>query len=377
MIYLDNAATTASTIVYQNFYNPSSPHALGIKADRALRDARNCIENIFEKSHTHGLSSFLSQRTASAQHAGNVIFTSGGTEANNMAILGYSLAKHNAYLSCAGFEHPSILAPMQFAHDRNWATKTNTDIPMQGNVLVSISHVNHETGDIADLDNIAAKIKKDNPDAIIHVDGVQGFCKLALTMQNIDMYTFSGHKIHGVAGVGGIWVRKGCNIVPLQHGGGQESGWRSGTENVSGIVQMAQAAQYLHKDMDTNYTCVAKLKEIMRSLAVDLPDTRVNAISEHTSPYILNMSFLGVKGEVLVHALSEKGVFVSMGAACRSRKRARPALELMGFSTEIAESAIRFSFSHYNTIDEVEQARDIVLELVHRFRRINGLASIK
>jgi len=363
MIYFDNAATTPPISSPEIFYNPSSPHALGIKAERALRDARKTI------------TAALGLTANPLPSPDEITFTSGGTESNNLAILGYTLAnmRHSVNLISAPHEHPSILAPIRFAQERGWATgetdlKANCEV--SGANLICISHVNHETGDINDIGTIAKEIKKNNPSAIIHVDGAQGFCKEPISLHDIDMYSFSGHKCHGPTGTGGLWVRKGLRLTPFMHGGGQENHLRAGTENVAAIAQMAEAAKTMSQQLQTNHTHVAKLKTIMLGLQNTLPDVHVNALCESVSPYILNMSFTGIKGEILVHALSEKGIYVSMGAACNSRKRAPSALEVMGFSPEIAKSAIRFSFSPLNHVSEAEQAHDIVAETVKRLRHV-------
>ena len=360
MIYFDNAATTQPVIAAPKiFYNPSSPHGLGITAERVLREARKTIS------------------TALNCAAEEIIFTSGGTESNNIAILGFALVhmKTKAELYAVPHEHPSILAPMQSAAERGWANiNTNYNNLLtcthQGRTLVSISHVNHETGDINDINSIATTIKKNNPQAIIHIDGMQGFCKESANLNNIDIYTFSGHKCHGPAGIGGLWVKKGVRLVPLMYGGGQESGHRPGTENVTGIVQMAEAVKQLQSQLTINHQRVTQVKNIIANLTNKLPETYINAITTNTSPYILNMSFVGIKGEVLVHSLSGKGVHVSMGAACHSKKRTKPALEIMGFPPAIAESAIRFSFSPFNTEEEAASARNIIAEEVTRLRKI-------
>jgi len=367
MIYFDNASTTTSTTSPHSFYNPSSPHSLGIKAERALRDARAELISFFN-------SAALSSSSALSSAPGDVIFTSGGTESNNLAILGYALTniRRGSTLISAYYEHPSLLSPIEFACERQWSKKASSNSIPPGNVLLSISHVNHETGDINDINNIAHEAKKINPGAIILVDGVQGFCKEELCLDLIDMYSFSGHKMHGPFGVGGLWIRKGVNLTPLQHGGGQENALRSGTENVSGIIQMVEAFEILNSQFDKNYALVANIKKILLGLRDVLQDITINSLNANTSPYILNMSFLGVKGETLVHALSEKGLYASMGAACRNRKRTKSGLELMGFSPEIAESAIRLSFSPYNTVEEAEQARDIIISEVQRFRKLKG-----
>lgn len=368
MIYFDNAATTQPTITPQIYHNPSSPHALGIKSERALRDARVKIASALCASGN--LPSALTHASLPAHIPvpEEIIFTSGGTESNNLAILGYALAnkKNGISLTSATYEHPSILAPVRFAQEYGWATQC-----VQNKAhLFSVSHVNHETGDINDIAAISAEIKKNNPSSVIHVDGAQGFGKENICLHLIDMYSFSGHKCHGPTGTGGLWIKKGIRLTPLLHGGGQENNRRSGTENVSAIVQMAEAAKLLSQNKQANHVHVAKLKSILESLQDALPDVCVNSLSRTVSPYILNLSFLGVKGEILVHALSEKGLLVSMGAACNSRKRAKSALEIMGFDIEIAQSAVRFSFSPYNTIAEAGQAHDIVIDTVKRLRNV-------
>jgi len=369
MIYFDNASTTTPIGSPKLFYNPSSPHTLGIKAERALREAREKIASTLND---------LNNRTNNMSHkkvtSDEIIFTSGGTESNNLAILGYVLAniRKGINLIFAAYEHPSITGPAQFAYEQKWANSTSFERIPPGNALISVSQINHETGDINNISEIAAGIKDKNPDVLIHVDGAQGFCKEKINLSEIDIYTFSGHKIHGPLGVGGLWVRKGINLSPLTYGGGQELGMRAGTENAPGIIQMTEAMEILASRIDISHSHVTAIKQALLNLRDILPDVEVNSLSENTSPYILNLSFLGVKGEVLVHALSEKGVFVSMGAACRSRKKPHGALELMGFSSERAQSAIRFSFSPFNTLEEAEQAKGIVIGEVKRFRKMKG-----
>ncbi|MCL2572309.1 MAG: aminotransferase class V-fold PLP-dependent enzyme [Defluviitaleaceae bacterium] len=366
LIYFDNAATTKPISSSRDFYNPSSPHGLGLSAQRTLREARNKV--------LAGIHKTLDYSGQNNIPEGDIIFTSGGTEANTLAIVGYSLAhsRQSLRIVTANYEHPSILSSVQFSCERGWAISVPLDnLPTDGAVLLSISQVGHETGDINDIRKIAQEIKDKNPSVVIHVDGAQGFCKELISLDGVDMYSFSGHKVHGPYGVGGLWVRKGVRLVPLQPGGGQEGGLRGGTENVSGIVQMAEAVENLAPALDDNRLHVAKIKSIVMGIIDDLPDVLVNSLGD-TSPYLLNMSFLGVKGEVLVHALSAKGLYVSMGAACRSRSKAKSDLELMGFERQVAESAIRFSFSPYNTIPEAEIARGLITDEVNRFRKMRG-----
>jgi len=368
MIYFDNAATTSPINSLKAFYNPSSPHALGIKAERALRDARKIIASALCSANKPPSLQTITANTHYIPTPEEIIFTSGGTESNNLAIIGYVLANQKSGVSLVSspYEHPSLLAPIRFALERDWAVNE----PVYANNLVSFSHVNHETGDINDINSISSEIKKNNPHAVILVDGAQGFCKEDIDLHNIDMYSFSGHKCHGPSGTGGLWVKKGIRITPLQHGGGQEGNMRSGTENVPAIVQMAEAAESLSQRLAYNRNHVAKIKALMLSLQSNLTDVYVNTLSDNVSPYILNMSFMGVKGEILVHALSEKGIYVSMGAACNSRKLKQSALSLMGFKQEIAQSAIRFSFSPFNTFEEAEKACEITYDTVKQLRNV-------
>ena len=355
-IYYDNASTTP-TLPFSNaefFGNPSSPHGLGISAERKLTEARQ------------DLASILGCRP------GEIIFTSGGTESNNLALLGLALAnrrQNHTYLA-QPWEHPSILGPLNHIASQglgNVILAPHREWNAAGPCVAAISHVNHETGDINDVQSIARQLKKSNSQAIVIVDGVQGFCKHAIDLRGIDMYSFSAHKCHGPAGAGGLVLRSGLRISPLMYGGGQENKLRPGTENVAGVLHMAEVAKLLY-----NRECeVARVKATIAELASELPDVFVNS-QDGASPYILNMSFTGVKGEPLVHLLSEKGLYASMGAACQSRKNTKTALEVMGFSKERAQSAVRFSFSHLNTVEEAVAAKEIIRDCVCTMRKFLG-----
>lgn len=360
-IYFDNAATTTplffANVEEQAFLfgsNPSSPHALGIRAERELASAREGFAKIF------------------GCRASEIVFTSGGTEANNLAILGFSLAnkRRGASISANTWAHPSVLEPIKFAEEQGFAENRIAG-SLSGPHLACISHVSHETGDVCNLTETAARLKKENPETLVFVDGAQGFCKETLDLSGIDMYSFSGHKIHGASGFGGLFVRSGVRLVPLIHGGGQEGGIRSGTEDLRGAIQTAQSANLLAATAEENRAHVSAIKSSLLELTRDLPDVFENVLSSSdASPYILNLSFAGIKGETLVHVLSENGIYVSMGAACRSRKKTKSALEAMGFEKSRAESAVRFSFSHLNTLGEAEIVKKIVAEKVSELRRI-------
>jgi len=368
-IYFDNAATTPPMnheglnnegSHYESSYefgNPSSPHRLGISAERAMNSARAEFSEILDCEQSE------------------LIFTSSGTESNNLAILGFALAnkRSNLRIFTEPWEHPSIIEPIRFAEELGIAEGLVAPLEKRpGNLpgLVVISHVSHETGDINDVSRIAAALKQENKQTFVFVDGAQGFCKENVDLSNVDMYSFSGHKIHGASGFGGLFSR--VRLVPFMRGGSQENGMRAGTENVSALLQTAHAAKILHAGQDEARARVSAVKAVLLSIKDELPDCLENAMSENVSPYILNMSFLGIKGETLVHLLSEKGIYASMGAACRSRKKQKSLLEMMGYNHERAQSAVRFSFSHLNTVQEASMAKEIIVKHVTQLRKILG-----
>lgn len=423
MIYLDNAATTQTLPFAEEntfFANPSSPHTPGIVAERALNRARAQLAEILHCAPRE------------------LTFTSGGTESNNLAILGFVYAYAKQHRDAARpvivaepWAHPSVLAPIRHAEQAGLATakiapisdwqSTTSDlqtkitgqqstifnrqfnIPDQQSItsnhqfneinlqsemynqqsgalpltLVCLSHINHETGDAPDIPALAASLKRANPNTIIFTDGAQGFCKTSnptatATYTASDIYTFSGHKCHAPTGIGGIAVRNGIKLAPLTFGGAQENNLRPGTENTAAAIHLAQAAQFLHTNQEKFHAHVTQLRDTLASLP-EIPATTVNALLPNPSPYILNLSFPGARGEVLVHMLSERGIYISMGAACKSRnKREKSSLVLMGFPRETAESALRLSFSHLNTLEEIIKTKHELTECVAQLRRVSG-----
>ncbi|MCL2216425.1 MAG: aminotransferase class V-fold PLP-dependent enzyme [Defluviitaleaceae bacterium] len=366
MIYFDNAATTFS----HDFVNPSSPHGLGFHAERALSNARGVFADILNCRKEQ------------------IIFTSGGTESNNLALIGFALAYRRQSLGIFAepWEHPSVLEPIRFVKEQGYASAYISPFSetLPGPLLsfpealskkheiqlISISHVCHETGCINDVVALAKSIKRGNPAAVVHVDGTQGFCKEPIDLTDIDMYSFSAHKCHGPSGVGGLVAK--VRILPLMYGGGQENGLRPGTENVAGISAFADTAKALHHSIDANRRDAAEIKNVLKSIINELPDVFVNERGNAVSPYILNMSFLGINGETLIHLLSDNGLCASMGAACNSRKKAKPPLELMGFDHARALSAVRFSFSFLNTLEEAKAAKGIIINCVKQLRKMVG-----
>ena len=360
-IYFDNASTALPLLSCSEgcFGNPSTTHALGVKAYAALNHAKSEIAQILSCKKDE------------------IIFTSGGTESNNLAIIGYGIAnkKKNVKFFALPWAHPSVTQAMKHINDIGIGTHEKLDLQnfknqaAKGINFISITQICHETGDKNEVEKISDALKKLNPKNIIHIDGVQGFCKERLSLKNIDLYSFSGHKIHATCGIGGLFIQKGVRLSPLLYGGEQENGLRAGTQNIQGAVGLAFAAKKLYESMDSNLKKVAEVKAEMLKLVDELERVYVNSNGD-SSPYILNMSFVGVKGEVLVNMLSEKSIYFSTGAACRVSNKEALALELMGYEKERADSAIRFSFSHFNTINEASLARKAVIECVSMLRKI-------
>ena len=363
-IYFDNAATTQPLPCpyLDNFYaNPSSPHLLGIEAERELANARGVIANILNCNPAE------------------VTFTSGGTEANNLALLGYATANRhkNVTFIASPWEHPSVLEPLKFIQEQGLGTAVIMPVenyipPDNSSVFVAISHINHETGDINDIAGIAKRLKAISSNVVVLVDGVQGFCKEKPDLKDIDMLSLSAHKCHGPTGVGALMARKYVRMRPLLYGGGQENKLRPGTENLAGITHFAKVAAELYKHQAAYHIHVTAVKAKLAELATDLPGVQINA-NKNTSPYILNLSFAGLKGETLVHILSKRGIHASMGAACQSRKKVTTTLEHMGFSADRASSAVRFSFSHLNTVEEAIAAKATIIECVNQMRKVLGV----
>ena len=359
-IYFDNASTALPIESQSNcsYGNPSTTHVLGVKAYNALEQARKDLAQILGCDKDE------------------VVLTSGGTESNNLAIIGYAIAHKRKGVRYAAlpWAHPSVTLAMKHAVGQGLATEASELVCAEAEIsfaeganFTSIPQVCHETGNKYDVEKISFCLKKSSQKNIVHVDGAQGFCKEKLNLKNIDLYSFSGHKIHAPAGTGGLMVKKGVRLSALFFGGGQEAGLRAGTQNVQGAASLALAAKKLHKNMDENSAAVLVVKSELLKLTEDLSDVHINA-AQKSSPYILNMSFIGAKGEVLANMLSEKGIYVSTGAACKVGKSEIPALKLMGFGKEIADSAVRFSFSPHNTVEEARLAREAVIECVAKLR---------
>lgn len=374
MIYLDNSATTrvcpeaaaaAQKYMTETFYNPSGAYTAAVGAEREMNAARRRIAG------------------AMGVPEDEVYFTSGGTEGNNMAVFG-ALGRRNGRgrVLIGGAEHPSVFDTAEELRrmgyevavvpvDQTGAVDLDglRSVLTPDTVFVSVMHVNNETGAVNDMAAVGSVVKSIAPNAVFHADGVQGFMKAPQRIA-ADIYTVSGHKLHAPKGIGAIYVSRRIRFAGGQIGGGQEHGLRSGTENVPGIMAFDAAVasytagqrQYLDHMMECKLRLAGKLSAIDGAV--------INGPApEKGAPHILNMSFVGVRGEVMLHALAEQGIMVSTGSACSSKKKGSRVLRQMGISAERQESAVRFSLCRDNTLDEMDAAAEAVEAIAARLRR--------
>lgn len=361
MIYFDHAATTppyedvaktVAEVMARHYGNPSSLHRLGEESAKLLDKAREV------------------SAAALGVRPREIVFTGGATESNNMAIKGAALqfAGRGKHLITAATEHPSVLESVKQMASWGWEA---TLLPVDGDgcvtadqvraalrpdtVLVSVMHVNNETGTVQPVEEIGRMLKAAAPRVLFHVDGVQGFGKLPLSMADsrIDLYSLSAHKLRGPKGVGLLYVREGVQLAPLLAGGGQEGGYRSGTENIPYIVAFSKAMRLAAEGREARTTKLYRLRERLTRGLAELPELTVNSPAQG-APHIVHFSYPGMKAEALLHMLEEEGFFVSTRSACSS-KRSEPSRVLlaMGKSKEVASSGIRISLG-----DEHEE-RDI------------------
>lgn len=375
-IYFDNAATTPPTeeviesvvIGMKEYYgNPSSLHKLGLNAERMLLSSREELAKTINAT------------------SDEIFFTSGGSEGNNFVLKGIGKPGNN--IITTKFEHPSVLNALNDLIEQGitvheLSLNENGEISLEelkkfidkNTVLVSIMHVNNEIGTIQPIEEIGKIIKENSTRAKFHVDAVQSYGKIAIDVKkaNIDYLTVSSHKFHGPKGVGFSYIRKGLRLKPLISGGGQESGFRSGTENLPGVMGMVVASKMSHASIKESYKKVWDIKEHFIEKLKGIENIKINSPQkENISPYILNVSFTGIRGEVLLHALEENGIFVSTGSACSSRGgKESHVLKALGLDYKDIDGAIRFSFSRFNTIEEVDLSNEALKKSLLFLRRV-------
>lgn len=376
-IYLDNAATTRvhpqvaekmKDALVNNYGNPSSLHRLGIRAEQAIKEVRELIAKN------------LNCQTQ------EIYFTSGGTEGNNLIIQGVveNKKRNRMRIITSAIEHPSVLDVFTF-YENHQIEVIVLGVDTQGHIrldeleaamnkdtiLVSIMGVNNELGTIQDLKAIGKIVKAVNPKCVFHADFVQGFMKIPIDVQAslLDAVTLSGHKIFGPKGVGAIYIKKGTDIKPLLRGGGQENNMRSGTENVPGIVGFGEAIRLRKDSFSDEFEAIRSLRTaFINELETKIDDIKING-DPNGSPYVLNVSFNRVRGEVLLHSLEAKGIFVSTGSACSSHKKEKQyVLKAIGLAEEYKEGTIRISFSKDITEDDVKIAVVAIAQAVNSLR---------
>ena len=378
-VYLDNSATTRvfpevaaemTQIMCQQYGNPSSLHLKGMEAEQILRRSKETLAKILKVNEKE------------------ILFTSGGTESDNLALRGVAQAKQRQgrHLITTQVEHPAILQTMHFLEEQGFQV---TYLPVDAygrihledlqrsmrmdTILVSIMHTNNEVGAQQPIAEAGALIKRMNPNTLFHVDAVQGFGKAKIypKKMNIDLMSVSGHKIHGPKGIGFLYVNEQVRLRPILFGGGQQNNLRSGTENIPGIAGMAMAAKRLYDNYDEDLRNLEECKAFFINGVSQIEGTRVNALlpglphGEETAPHIVSVSFRGVRSEVLLHALEEKGIFVSAGSACSARKPQPSAtLKAMGIPQDLLGSTIRFSFSVFTSREDLEYTLSVLNEIV-------------
>ena len=381
MIYLDNCATTkvrqeVLEKIYESFNddfgNPSSLHRLGLKSEKKLKESREIIADYLKVDSKE------------------IFFTSGGTESNNIAIqsiINPNLRKGN-HIITTKIEHPSVLNVMK-SYEEKGLRVTYIDVDQWGildmeqlensisedTILVSIIHVNNEIGTIQDIKRIKEIIKEKKSRALLHLDGVQSFGKIDFNLKTlgVDSFSFSGHKVHGPKGIGGLYIRKGMNLNPIVFGGNQEQGLRSGTENVQGIIGLGAAVRIIATSHKKDLEYVSDLRKYMVSrLNEEIDHIKINTpLDSNSSPYILNVSFLHTRGEVLLHYLEEKEIYVSTGSACSSKGTDKShVLQAIGLLDKEIEGAIRMCFSYETTKEDIDYVVKSTKDAVEDIRKI-------
>ena len=376
-VYFDNSATTkpykevveaVANGMTEYYGNPSSLHKMGIKSEKRLNEAREYLASTINATKDE------------------VYFTSGGSEGNNLILKGVLKPGHHFITTV--FEHHSIINTCKYLED-NGVKITYLEIDQNGRVsledleeaickdttLISIMHVNNEIGSIQDLESIGKLIKERSSRAKFHVDGVQAYGKLPIDVKkmNIDFLTVAGHKIHGPKGAGFVYMKKGVVLNSLISGGSQEKGVRAGTENLPAIIGLQEAAKITISNINDNYKKVTEVKEYMINRLNEIDDIRINSSMDGYSPYILNVSFRGVRAEVLLHLLEDAGIYVATGSACTSKTSAAHGsyvIKALGLNNKEIESAIRFSFSAENTKEEVDYTIDTLKKSLMFLRRV-------
>ncbi|GAB6104006.1 cysteine desulfurase family protein [Blautia glucerasea] len=378
-VYFDNSATTrcydsVKDIVIrtmtEDFGNPSAMHLKGVEAEKYVKDSAARLARILKVQEKE------------------ILFTSGGTESDNLALIGAAMANKRSgnHIITTAVEHPAVSQPALFLQEQGFEV-TYLPVDSRGvvkldaleavlrpdTILVSVMYVNNEVGAVMPVEEIGRRIREKSPKALFHVDAIQAFGKYRIypKKMGIDLLSVSSHKIHGPKGVGFLYINEKAKIQPQILGGGQQSGMRSGTDNVPGIAGLGVAAEEIYRNLDANVEKMYCLKEHIAKGLTKIPDIRINGMElREGAPQILSISVMGVRSEVLLHSLEERGIFISAGSACSSHKR-KPSstLAAMGMPKDQIESTVRLSFSEENTVEEADYFLQVMEEMVPMLRR--------
>lgn len=378
-VYLDNSATTRcyestaqlmTKIMCEDYANPSSMHRKGVEAENYIKWAKEVIAKNLKVQEKE------------------IIFTSGGTESDNMALIGaaYANKRSGNHIITTAIEHPAVLETCAYLREQGFLI---TLLPVDGNgvirlcdleramtpgtILVSIMHTNNEIGSLQPIGQAGELIKRMNPRTLFHVDAVQGYGKFRIYPKklNADMLSVSAHKLHGPKGVGFLYVNEKVRLRPIIFGGGQQKGMRSGTQNVPAIAGMAQAVDETYDNLEEKVERLYAIKERFIAGVSEICGTRINGLTgKDSAPHVVSVSIEGVRSEVMLHALEDKGIYVSAGSACASnRPHVSAVLQAIGLKRQYLDSTIRFSFSFLTTEEEIDYTVECLKEIIPTLRR--------
>lgn len=377
--YFDNSATTRvhpevvnlmTTIMLEDYGNPSSMHIMGLNAEKYVRQARQVIARTLK----------VDDRT--------ILFTSGGTESDNMALIGAASANKRAgkHIITTKIEHPAILETCKHLEEQGYEI---TYLPVDKNgvididylkesiredtIIVSIMHTNNEIGSVMPIEAAGKIIKEKNPNTLFHVDAVQGYGKAMIypKKMNIDLLSVSGHKIHGPKGIGFLYIGEKVKIHSIIFGGGQQKALRSGTENVPAIAGLAKACELVYKDFENDMNHLYDLKDRLANGLLEIDDVKINGLpGRESSPHIVSLSVGGIRSEVLLHALEDKGIYISAGSACASNKPSiSETLKAIGVEQRFLDATVRFSLCTNNTEEEIDYCLATIKQILPQLRR--------
>ena len=376
-VYFDNSATTkvydevidvVVKTMREDYGNPSSMHLKGLDAEHLVSKSAETISKVLK---------CLPEE---------IVFTSGGTESNNMAIIGTALAKKRTgkHIVVSSVEHASVSSVMQFLIREGYevtyipsdehgivSPEAFANAVREDTILVSCMHINNEIGSIMPIREIGRAVKAKNPNLYFHVDAIQSFGKIETIPKNLgaDLMSVSGHKIHGPKGSGFLYIKKGTLIRPIIYGGGQQKNMRSGTENVPAIAGLGVAVEKTFENFDDKISHIRTVRDKLVNELTQLEEVYSNTDIDNGAPHIASISFVGVRAEVMLHSLEDKGIYVSSGSACSSNKSKESAvLSAIGLDKKRLESTLRFSFGEDNTEEEVDYAISTIKELLPMLR---------